>query len=94
MSKRRVKQAALLGGLTLAVCSVAPAMAQNKAEEIIQLNCLGCHQETGDPAHPWSRISMLRKTREGWALTLRRMREIRGASVPRGRGRAHQVPRR
>ena len=81
MSKRRVKQAALLGGLTLAVCSVAPAMAQNKAEEIIQSNCLGCHQETGDPAHPWSRISMLRKTPEGWALTLRRMREIRGAPL-------------
>ena len=57
-----MKRAALLGGLTLAVCSVAPAMAQNKAEEIIQSNCLGCHQETGDPAHPWSRISMLRKT--------------------------------
>lgn len=71
--------AALFGSLFLAQ---APAQAAERTvETIVKDSCLACHQETGNPAAPWSRISLQRKSPEGWWLTLRRMRELRGATL-------------
>ncbi len=49
-----------------------PSWAQ-EAEQIIRDRCLGCHTETGNPQAPFSRISLQRKTPEGWEMTISRM---------------------
>lgn len=84
MHQKHVATLALLTGtlVPLASASISAARAAEAAgPEIIQNVCSACHVKTDNPAHPWSRISNMRKTPEGWAMTLRRMREIRGAPL-------------
>jgi quinohemoprotein amine dehydrogenase len=82
MDHRQLATFALLTGGLVALAPKAGALAaETTGPQIIENICSACHIKTGDPAHPWSRISNMRKTPEGWSITLRRMREIRGAPL-------------
>jgi quinohemoprotein amine dehydrogenase len=50
------------------------------APDAVQTYCSGCHHETA-PGH-FERISDIRKTPEGWTMTLFRMRQAHGLSLP------------
>ncbi|WP_242521740.1 quinohemoprotein amine dehydrogenase subunit alpha [Motiliproteus sp. SC1-56] len=73
----------LSGGAALALSGLmvwsTPAAADG--QQLIRERCLDCHTETGDAAAPFSRISQLRKTPEGWEMTLNRMQALRGLKI-------------
>ncbi|WP_027855312.1 quinohemoprotein amine dehydrogenase subunit alpha [Marinobacterium litorale] len=74
---------ALLGASILALAGLGslPALAAD-AQEIIRDRCLACHTESGDADNPsFSRISDLRKTPEGWQMTLNRMQHLRDLEI-------------
>ena len=54
----------------------AEVAAQGK--DLVQMYCSGCHHES---AGQFERISSIRKTPEGWAMTLFRMRQVHGLTL-------------
>jgi quinohemoprotein amine dehydrogenase len=52
-----------------------------RGEELVRTYCSGCHHES---AGGFERISSIRKTPEGWAMTLFRMRQVHGLSLEEG----------
>ncbi len=58
-------------------CSAAPA-ATAAGPELVRTYCGGCHQEH---AGQFERISAIRKTPEGWVMTLFRMRQVHGLTL-------------
>jgi len=82
VNRRIVSGKACLAGLVLALGGLAQNSAvasETEAKAIMQTRCVACHG-TEDP-NKWIRISELRKTPEGWALTLDRMRKRRGVQL-------------
>jgi quinohemoprotein amine dehydrogenase len=65
---------ALVMGLALAAASRAAGMPA-AGEELVRSHCSGCHTERDGS---FERISSIRKTPEGWAMTLFRMRQVHG----------------
>jgi quinohemoprotein amine dehydrogenase len=65
------------GGLVMPIGgrSAAQAAAPASGEDLVRTRCGGCHQEH---AGQFERISAIRKTPEGWAMTLFRMRQVHG----------------
>ncbi|MGE0410360.1 MAG: quinohemoprotein amine dehydrogenase subunit alpha [Amphiplicatus sp.] len=54
--------------------------AADTAVDVINMNCGGCHAYNED-ANQWFRISQIRKTPEGWAMTIDRMLVWHGVQV-------------
>ena len=65
---------ALVMGLVLAPASRAEGTPA-AGEELVRSHCSGCHREQSGS---FERISAIRKTPEGWAMTLFRMRQVHG----------------
>ena len=67
----------LAAASVLAIAAHAPAHAGTAAQgqELLRSHCSGCHREH-DGA--FERISSIRKTPEGWVMTLFRMRQVHG----------------
>ena len=65
------------GALALGMCcySAAPADRAASGRDLVRIHCGGCHQEH---AGEFERISAMRKTPEGWVMTLFRMRQVHG----------------
>lgn len=55
--------------------SAAPADTAASGRDLVRIHCGGCHQEH---AGEFERISAMRKTPEGWVMTLFRMRQVHG----------------
>src|SRR6267142_6968973 len=55
--------------------TAAPAAAAGSGQDLVRTHCSGCHRER---AGEFERISGIRKTPEGWAMTLFRMRQVHG----------------
>ncbi|HVW68770.1 MAG TPA: quinohemoprotein amine dehydrogenase subunit alpha [Steroidobacteraceae bacterium] len=84
-------RAALLCVLVLGAASLASAAtatrgsaavrngAANDGAAAVRNDCSGCHRETS-PGH-FDRISDIRKTPEGWAMTLFRMHQVHGLAL-------------
>jgi quinohemoprotein amine dehydrogenase len=76
----------IAAGAVACVMLVAPLAAIGGAGETgvstVRSNCSGCHRETA-PGH-FDRISDERKTPEGWAMTLFRMRQVHGLQLTSG----------
>jgi quinohemoprotein amine dehydrogenase len=78
--------AALLLGLA-SQSAVAAAVASDlmpaaaPGQELVRAYCSGCHQEH---AGSFERISAIRKTPEGWVMTLFRMRQVHGLVLDDG----------
>lgn len=70
--------AALLWGLGW---QSAGAAAAASGPELVRAYCSGCHQEH---AGSFERISAIRKTPEGWVMTLFRMRQVHGLVLEEG----------
>lgn len=68
-------------GLVLAFASarLACAEATPAGADLIRSYCSGCHQER---AGQFERISAMRKSPEGWLMTLTRMRQVHGLVLP------------
>jgi len=64
----------LVMGLALAPASRAEGTPAAGAE-LVRSHCSGCHREQGGG---FERISAIRKTPEGWSMTLFRMRQVHG----------------
>lgn len=81
----RVLHAALLSALAvgsapLAVAAAAAAAtAANDGAAAVRNDCSGCHREKA-PGH-FDRISDIRKTPEGWVMTLFRMHQVHGLTL-------------
>jgi quinohemoprotein amine dehydrogenase len=78
--------AALLGGQTSlgaenSAQTVAPAGAAPQGADLVRAYCSGCHHES---AGQFDRISAIRKTPEGWAMTLFRMRQVHALKLEDG----------
>jgi quinohemoprotein amine dehydrogenase len=78
--------AALLGGQTSlgaenSAQTAAPAGAAPQGADLVRAYCSGCHHES---AGQFERISAIRKTPEGWAMTLFRMRQVHGLKLEDG----------
>ncbi len=52
-----------------------------QGEELVRTYCSGCHRES---AGQFERISSIRKTPEGWVMTLFRMRQVHGLALEGG----------
>ena len=72
---RSLAAALALGSWGHAAAQTAPAAA---GQELVRTYCSGCHQEH---AGKLERISDIRKTPEGWAMTLFRMRQVHGVNL-------------
>jgi quinohemoprotein amine dehydrogenase len=57
------------------------AMAASQGVDLVRAYCSGCHHES---AGQFERISSIRKTPEGWAMTLFRMRQVHGLNLEDG----------
>lgn len=73
-----------IAGLIVALGLMAPApaaaaQASQGGLATVRANCSGCHRETA-PGH-FDRISEERKTPEGWAMTISRMRQVHGVRL-------------
>ena len=79
MSIRIGKFMASMAGTLVMGLSLAPASraAETPAAgaELVRSHCSGCHREQGGG---FERISAIRKTPEGWSMTLFRMRQVHG----------------
>jgi len=64
--------------LGFACHAVAEAAAAAPGQELVRTYCSGCHQEH---AGQFERISSIRKTPEGWVMTLFRMRQVHGLAL-------------
>jgi quinohemoprotein amine dehydrogenase len=56
--------------------AAAPAAAAGSGQGLVRAYCSGCHRE--HTAGEFERISAIRKTPEGWVMTLFRMRQVHG----------------
>lgn len=67
--------------VVLAAMSAAPALADEPADgrTLVRNNCSGCHHESS-PGY-FERISSVRKTPEGWVMTIFRMHQVHGLAV-------------
>lgn len=65
----------LLGSVSVGTAQGAAAVS---GQELLRSNCSGCHQEH---AGKFERISDIRKTPEGWVMTLFRMRQVHGLNL-------------
>lgn len=61
--------------------AAAQAVAAPQAADLVRAYCSGCHHES---AGQFERISTIRKTPEGWAMTLFRMRQVHGLNLEDG----------
>jgi cytochrome c5 len=52
-----------------------------QGKDLVRAYCSGCHHES---AGQFERISSIRKTPEGWAMTLFRMRQVHGLNLEDG----------
>ena len=59
----------------------AAAAGEPQGRELVRAYCSGCHHEN---AGQFERISNLRKTPEGWLMTLFRMRQVHGLQLEQG----------
>jgi quinohemoprotein amine dehydrogenase len=73
--------AAAAGIWAAALASSAPAAAAPQGQELLRTYCSGCHHES---AGRFERISDLRKTPEGWLMTIFRMRQVHGLVLEEG----------
>jgi quinohemoprotein amine dehydrogenase len=75
--------AALLMGLVWQSATAASdgTPASPRGPELVRAYCSGCHQEQ---AGSFARISAIRKTPEGWVMTLFRMRQVHGLVLDEG----------
>jgi len=62
-------------------CHSASAAATAEGPNLVRTYCGGCHQEH---AGQFERISAIRKTPEGWVMTLFRMRQVHGLRLEDG----------
>ncbi|HEY0941288.1 MAG TPA: quinohemoprotein amine dehydrogenase subunit alpha [Steroidobacter sp.] len=67
-------------GLLIAASPLAQAQTADSGPGLIRAYCAGCHRET-TPDH-FERISTIRKTPEGWMMTLFRMSHVHGSRPP------------
>lgn len=77
MSIADAKRFLMVGILTMGLVSIpiAEAEDQSTGAELVRTHCSGCHQEH---AGQFERISAIRKSPEGWAMTLVRMHQVHG----------------
>jgi quinohemoprotein amine dehydrogenase len=69
----------VVGALALLLTANRVVGAESKSgAELIRAYCSGCHQEH---AGQFERISAIRKTPEGWVMTLFRMRQVHGLAL-------------
>jgi quinohemoprotein amine dehydrogenase len=74
----------LFGSMTVALAMGLATGPASRAEaapagaELVRTNCSGCHREHDGE---FERISAIRKTPEGWAMTLARMRQVHGVAL-------------
>jgi len=61
--------------------TAAQAGASPQGADLVRAYCSGCHHES---AGQFERISAIRKTPEGWAMTLFRMRQVHGLTLEDG----------
>jgi quinohemoprotein amine dehydrogenase len=73
---------ALLSVLGLSSTHIARAVPAANGVALLRKNCSGCHRESA-PEH-FHRISDIRKTPEGWAMTLFRMHQVHGLALEAG----------
>jgi quinohemoprotein amine dehydrogenase len=67
------------GALVLGGLGARAAHAESlPANDLLRTYCGGCHQEHGGR---FDRISAIRKTPEGWVMTLARMRQVHGLAL-------------
>ena len=71
----KMAAATLALGLMATAAAVPPAA---EGTELVRTYCSGCHQERGGG---FDRISSIRKTPEGWLMTLFRMRQVHGLNL-------------
>jgi quinohemoprotein amine dehydrogenase len=71
--------AVLLLAVALGCLQSARAATASDGETAVRNHCSGCHRESA-PGH-FDRISDMRKTPEGWAMTLFRMRQVHGVAL-------------
>lgn len=69
----------VLAGLALGCSPLAYAVTGNDGAAAVRNDCSGCHRETA-PGH-FDRISDIRKTPEGWSMTLFRMHQVHGLAL-------------
>ena len=62
-----------LAALALGCALACPAPQASTPEELIHLNCAGCHLPVEKPDAGLTRMQQQRKTPEGWQMTLTRM---------------------
>src|SRR5206468_11110761 len=67
---------AALAGIAAAQADTVP-----QGADLVRAYCSGCHREN---AGRFERISSIRKTPEGWSMTLFRMRQVHGLSLEDG----------
>lgn len=75
--KMRMAGALLLLASLLGAGAASAATVDGKA--LVRTYCAGCHQEHEGK---FDRISAVRKTPEGWSMTLFRMRQVHGLNLP------------
>ncbi len=71
----------LLQGLMASALAlgIQAAHAEGEAQQIIDSTCVACHTKESDQS--WSRISHMRKTPEGWLMTIARMQTMHGLKI-------------
>ena len=76
---------ALLLGLVFNPAAIAaePAVANNDGAALIRSYCSGCHFEHDNVGHDgrFERINTIRKTPEGWVMTIFRMQQVHGLTL-------------
>jgi quinohemoprotein amine dehydrogenase len=77
-SVRVLRIVAALGLVTPTVVHAAPG----SGPELLRAYCSGCHVETAPASGEFERISSIRKSPEGWVMTLFRMKQVHGLNLP------------
>jgi quinohemoprotein amine dehydrogenase len=76
---------ALLPALLFSSAAIAaePAVANNDGAALIRSYCSGCHFEHDNVGHDgrFERINTIRKTPEGWVMTIFRMQQVHGLTL-------------
>lgn len=80
---RPLTGARLVPVVATALLAGGPAVAAGGADsdtDLVRTYCAGCHREA-TPGH-FDRITNIRKSPEGWVMTLFRMRQVHGLALP------------
>lgn len=77
----RVCKSWVAAALLLGCVGVSAAETTAGGKELVRTYCSGCHQER---AGGFNRISDIRKSPEGWVMTLFRMRQVHGLALEPG----------